>query len=124
LVLLSIIGPAWLRCALGLNRMADVLWGIILCCVAGLVLAAAICWTRHQRNSMRLVAALFSLMFLALGVCHMATGLQHPLMSEATHEVVFTVAALVCVVAALMHGVIEWLKPNPGPTTPLHSTRR
>ena len=104
--------------------MPDVIWGIILCSVAGLVLAGAIWWTRQQRNSMRLVAALFSLMFLALGICHIARGLRHPLMSEATHEVVFTVAALVCMVAALIHGVSEWLKRKAGPTTPLHSTRR
>jgi len=104
--------------------MPDVLWGIILCGVAGLVLAAAVWWTRQQRNSLRLLAALFSLMFLALGICHIATGFQHPLMSEATHEIVFTVAALVCMVAALIHIVVEWLKPKAGPTTPLHSTRR
>jgi hypothetical protein len=104
--------------------MQDVVWGLILCGVGVGILIAAIRWTRRERNSMWLVATLFSLMFLALGICHIAKGVRHPLMSDTTHEVVFLVAALVCTVAALVHGVVEWLRPKPGPTTPLHSTRR
>jgi hypothetical protein len=104
--------------------MIEVIWGLVLSGMGGLFLLAAIFWTRRQSIPARLAGTPFALFFVAFGICHIAKGLGHPLMSKETNGMVFVIGALVCLALALIFGLIARLRSRKLPTTSLHSTPR
>jgi hypothetical protein len=92
--------------------------------MGGLFLFAAIRWARRQPIAVRLAGTPFALLFVAFGICHIAKGVGHPLMSEETNGFVFIIGALVCLAFALIFGFIEWRRSRKRPATSPHSTPR
>lgn len=104
--------------------MINLIWGLILSGVGGLMLLDAICWARRQSLAARFTGTPIALLFIAFGICHIAKGLGHPLMSKETNGVVFIIGALVCLVSAFVFGLIDRQRSRKRPTTSLHSTGR
>ena len=98
--------------------MTEIVWGLILSGMGGLFLLAAIFWKRRQSIAARLAGAPFALLFVAFGICHIAKGIGHPLMSKETNGVVFIIGALVCLAFALIFWLIEWRLSRKRPSPP------
>jgi hypothetical protein len=104
--------------------MIEIIWGLILSGMGGVTLIAAIRRARRPTIAVGLSAIPFALFFVAFGICHVAKGLGHPLMSKETNGVVFIISGLVCLAFTLIFGLIEWLRSRKRAGISLRSTLR